>query len=338
MALARLLAVMLSITAAGYGPACAQDVEFYRGKQISILVGFSAGGSSSLYAQALSRVMGRFIPGNPTVIVQHMPGAGGLAVVNHVWSNAPRDGTVIATTSRTAAVEPLLGNKAARFDALKLTWLGTANIEHTTCIAWHTAPVKSLDEAKQTELIVGGVGPGASEVVFARAANLLTGTRFRVVMGYPGSTEMLLAMERGETGGFCGIGWTFVKLRKGDWLREKKINILFQIALARHPELPDVPLIIDHVRTQEERKVFEFVLAPQEMGRPFFAPPDLPPERVRILREAFEKSLKDAAFLAEAERMGVEVQHLGGEHIDRLLQRVYATPREIVERARQLSE
>jgi tripartite-type tricarboxylate transporter receptor subunit TctC len=318
----------------------AQDAvaEFYRGKQVSILVGFSAGGSSSLYAQAISRVMGRHLPGNPAMIVQHMPGAGGLTVVNHVFTNALRDGTIIGTTNRTAPFEPLLGNKAARFDARKLGWLGTANVEYTTCIGWHSAPVTTLKEAMEKELIVGGTGPGASEVVFPRAANALAGTKFKVVLGYPGSTEMLLAMERGETGGFCGIGWTFVKLRKGDWLREKKINILFQIALKKHPELPDVPLILDHAKTPENRTVFEFLLGPQEMGRPFFAPPEVPADRLAALRTAFELTFKDAAFLAEAERMGIEVQHLGGEHVGRLVERLYATPQGIVDRARVVTE
>ncbi len=340
MAICRNLPLAVLALVATSFPVAAQDAvaDFYRGKQVSILVGFSPGGSSSLYAQAMSRVMGRFLPGQPTVIVQHMPGAGGLTVVNHIANNAARDGTVIGTTSRTAPIEPLLGNKAARFDARKLTWLGTANVEYTTCIGWHTAPVTTLAQAKERELIVGGTGPGATEVVFPRAANALTGTKFKVVLGYPGSTEMLLAMERGETGGFCGIGWTFVKLRKGDWLREKKINLLFQISLTKHPELPDVPLIIEHSRTAQDRKVFEFLLAPQEMGRPFFSTPEVPADRLAALRSAFEQTLKDAAFLAEAERMGIEVQYLGGPHIDRLLERLSQTPQEIIDRARTVTE
>lgn len=312
--------------------------DFYRGKQIAILVGFSPGGSSSLYAQALTRVMSRHIPGNPVVIMQHMPGAGGLTVVNHVYNNAARDGTVFATTSRTAPFDPLMGNAAARFDPRKLGWLGTANVEYTTCIGWHTAKVKSLEDAKREEMIVGGSGPAASEVIFARAANALTGTKFKVVLGYPGSTELLLAMERGETQGFCGIGWTFVKLRKGDWLRDKKINILFQISLEKHPDLPDVPAIIDHARTPADRQVFEFLFAPQEMGRPFFTPPELPADRLQALRDGFERSLKDPAYLAEAEKMGIEVQHRGGEHVARLVERVYATPKEVIERARAIGQ
>ena len=314
----------------------AQDAiaDFYKGKQITIVVGFTPGGSSSLYAQTLARHMGQFLPGNPNFIVQHMPGAGGLIAANHIYNTAPRDGAVFGTTGRTVAIEPLLGNKNAKYDAQKFNWLGTANVEYTTCIAWHTAPVKTLQDAFNQELIVGGSGADATEVVFPKAANKLAGTKFKVVLGYHGSSEIILAMERGETQGFCGIGWTFLKLRKGDWLRDKKINILFQIALQKHPDLPDVPAIIDHAKTPDDRKVFEFLFAPQEMGRPFFAPPDVPAERVKALREAFARTLKDAQFLADAEKMGIEVQHVGGEEIDKLLLRVYASPKDVIDRAR----
>lgn len=328
------------LIAVAHLPAHAQDpvADFYRGKQISILVGFTPGGSSSLYAQALSREMGKHLPGNPTLIVQHMPGAGGLLVANHVFNTAARDGTIIATTGRTVAIEPLIGNKNARYDARKLNWLGTANVEYTTCIVSASAPAKTLEDAKHSEVIVGGSGSDATEVVFPKAANKLAGTRFKVVLGYHGSTELLLAMERGETQGFCGIGWTFLKMRQGQLLRDKKVNILFQISMEKHPDLPDVPAIIDHARTPQDRKVFEFLFAPQEMGRPFFAPPEVPPARVKALRDAFERTLKDPAFLAEAERTGIEVQHRSGEHIDALLDRIYATPQEIIERAKAVTE
>jgi tripartite-type tricarboxylate transporter receptor subunit TctC len=314
----------------------AQDsvADFYKGKRVTILVGFTAGGSSSLYAQSLARHMGRYLPGNPEMLVQNMPGAGGLVVANHVYNSAPRDGTVFAITGRTAAIEPLLGNKNAKFDAQKFNWIGTANVEYTTCIAWHTAPVKTLADAMQKELIVGGSGSDATEVVFPKAANKLAGTKFKVVTGYHGSTEINLAMERGEVQGFCGIGWTFLKLRKTAWLKEKKVNILFQLAMRKHPDLPDVPLIIDHAKTPEGKKIFEFLFAPQEMGRPFFAPPGVPAERVQALRDAFEKTLKDPQYLAEAAKLGIEVQYVGGEAIHALLARVYGSPKELIEQAR----
>jgi tripartite-type tricarboxylate transporter receptor subunit TctC len=321
-------------------PATAQDAvaEFYRGKQVTIMVGFTPGGSSSLYAQGVARHMGRFLPGNPSFIVQHVPGASGLVLANNLYNTVPRDGTAFGITGRTAPIEPLLGQANAKFDGRRFSWIGTANVEYTTCIAWHTAPVKTLADVMTTELIVGGSGADATEVIFPKAANKLTGTKFKVVLGYPGSTELLIAMERGETQGFCGIGWTFVKLRKSDWLRDKKINILFQMALNKHPEIPQVPAIIDHARTPDDRKVFEFLFAPQEMGRPFFAPPDVPADRLAALRRAFELTLKDPQFLADAEKMGVEVQHVGGAAIQALLEKIYASPKEIIERAKAVAE
>jgi hypothetical protein len=214
-------------------PAAAQDAvaDFYRGKQVSILVGFTPGGSSSLYAQALARHMGRYLPGSPSFIVQHVPGAGGLLLANNVANTVPRDGSAFAITGRTAAIEPLLGNKNAKFDGRQFNWIGTANVEYTTCSLWHTAKAKTLQDAMRIETVVGGSGADATEVIFPKAANKLTGTKFKVVLGYHGSTEILLAMERGEVEGFCGIGWTFLKLRKGDWLKDKKINILYQMSL-----------------------------------------------------------------------------------------------------------
>ena len=321
-------------------PGAAQDpvADFYRGKQVSILVGFTPGGSSSLYAQALARHMGRYLPGSPSFIVQHVPGAGGLLLANNVANTVPRDGTAFAITGRTAAIEPLLGNKNAKFDGRHFNWIGTANVEYTTCSLWHTAKAKTLQDAMRIETVVGGSGADATEVIFPKAANKLTGTKFKVVLGYHGSTEILLAMERGEVEGFCGIGWTFLKLRKADWLKDKKINILYQMSLEKHPELPHVPAIIDHARTPDDRKVFEFLFAPQEMGRPFFAPPGVPAERVKALRDAFARTFKDAAFLAEAEKMGVEVQHVGGEQIQALVERIYASPPDVIARAKAVAE
>jgi hypothetical protein len=188
------------------------------------------------------------------------------------------------------------------------------------------------------DLIVAGTGADATEVVWPKAANKLIDTRFKIVLGYPGSTEMLLAMERGEVEGNCGLGWTFLKLRKADWLREKKINILFQWALRRHPDLPDVPLIIDSTKSLADRQVFELLLAPQDMGRPFFAPPGVPADRVAALRAAFARTLADPQFLADADKMGLEVQLRDGEAVQQLVERIYASPADVVARAKAAAE
>jgi tripartite-type tricarboxylate transporter receptor subunit TctC len=320
------------------GAAHDQVADFYKGRQVTVVVGYGPGGSASFYAQALAHHVGRYLPGNPSVVVQHVPGAGGLLAANNIYNTVPRDGTVFAITGRTVGIEPLIGNSNAKFDGRKFNWIGTANVEYTTCLSWHTSPVKTLQDAMTKVLVVGGTGADATDVVFPKAVNKLVGTKFKIVVGYQSSAEMNLAMERGELEGNCGLGWTVVKLRKPEWLRERKINILFQMALRKHPDLPDVPLISDSARTPEDRQVFDFLFAPQEMGRPFFAPPGVPPERVRALRDAFERALKDPAFLAEADKLGLEVQHGGGEAIDRLLERVYATPKEVIERVKAVAE
>ena len=221
-------------------------------------------------------------------------------------------------------------------DALQFTWLGTFNVEYTTCIAWHTAPFKTLQDAFTTPLIVGGYGDGIS-TIFPKAANKLAGTKFKVVTGYQGSPQVLLAMERGEVEGYCAIGWTYLKLRKADWLRDKKINILFQMA-DKHPDIPDVPSIIDYARTPQDRQVFDLLFAPQKMGRPIFGPPGIPPERAQALRSAFEQTLKDPQFLADAAKMGLEIQFVGGEDILNLLKRIYAAPADIVARAKTIAD
>jgi tripartite-type tricarboxylate transporter receptor subunit TctC len=320
------------------GTAHDQVADFYKGRQLTVVVGYGPGGSASFYAQALAHHVGRYLPGHPSVVVQHVPGAGGLLAANNIYNTAPRDGTVLAITGRTVAIEPLIGNSNAKFDGRKFNWIGTANVEYTTCLSWHTSPVKTLQDAMTKVLVVGGTGADATDVVFPKAVNKLVGTKLKIVVGYQSSAEMNLAMERGELEGNCGLGWTIVKLRKPEWLRQRKINILFQMAVRKHPDLPDVPLISESARTPEDRQVFDFLFAPQEMGRPFFAPPGVPPERVRALRDAFERALKDPAFLAEADKLGLEVQHGGGEAIDRLLERVYATPKEVIERVKAVAE
>ena len=333
------LAYVNVIVLAAACPAAADDgaARFFSGRQVSILVGFGPGGSASLYAGALSHHMGRFIPGSPTVVAQHMPGAGGLAVANYIANTAPRDGTAFAITGRTAAIEPLMGNPNAKFDGRKFNWIGSTNIENTTCLSWHTAPVKTLEDAQKIELIIGGTGSDATEVIFPKAINQVLGTKFKSVLGYPGSTEMDLAMERGELQGNCGLGWTVIKSRRQDWLREKKINILFQMALSKHVDLPDVPLVLDYAKTKEDRELLEFLFAPQVMGRPFFAPPDVPADRVEALRKAFEQTLKDPAFLAEAGTTGLEIQFVGGGEVQKIVDHMYGTSPDILQRIKKLA-
>ena len=308
--------------------------EFYRGKQIKVIVGFGPGGSSGLYAEVVGRHMGRHLPGNPTFINQYMPGGGGLIAANQMSQRAAKDGSEIAITSRTAAFEPLFGNPQAQFDARKLNWIGSANIENSVCIADSATPVRSFDDVRKTELIVGGSGADAMEMIFPRIANRMLGANFKIVGGYSTSNDILLAMERGEVHGFCGVGWSLLKLRKSDLLAQKKINLLFQIAPARSPDIPDVPLIQEFARNADDRQVLEFLIAPQGMGRPFFAPAGVPVDRVKALRDAFAATMKDKLFLEDAEKTGLEIQLVTGEDVNALLDRAYATPPALVARAK----
>lgn len=324
----------------GYAPGWAADdsnASFYASHPVTVYVGFGPGGSASLYAQALSHHMGRFLPGNPAMNVQHMPGAGGLVVMNYIADTAPRDGTAIAITDRTSAFEPLMGDENAKFDGRNLNWLGTANVEYTTCISWHTSPIKTLQDAMAHELVIGGTGANATEVIFPKAINELVGTKFKSILGYAGSNEMDLAMERGELQGNCGLGWTLIKNRHPDWLANKQINILFQMALDKHPDLPDVLLITDYAKTPDDKKIFEFLFAPQKMGRPFFAPPGIPADRTALLRNAFAQTLRDPQFLAEAGKLGLEVQLVGGAEVQKIVQSLYETPPALLARVRSIS-
>jgi tripartite-type tricarboxylate transporter receptor subunit TctC len=334
---------LLSIALAASFPSfeCAAEdpvADFYKGRQVAIVVGTPPGSSLSLYSQALARHMGRHLPGNPSFVVQHMPGAGGLTAANNAYNFAPRDGTALVTTNRTVLIEPLLGGKGAQFDALKFTWLGSTNVEYTVCLSWHTAPVKTLQDAFAKELVIGSYGAAGPSAVFAKAANKLAGTRFTVIGGYQGGPQALLAMERGEVEGFCAMSWSELKRRKAEWLTQKKVNMLFQMALERHPDLLDVPLISDHARTPEDRRVFELLFAPHDMGRPFYAPPGVPADRAQALRSAFERTLKNPQFLADSEKAGLDIHYVGGDSIQRTLERMYAAPRSVIERAMTIAD
>ena len=329
---------LLCLIAAAIQPARAeQPTEFYNGKLVTILVGYSAGGSASFYSQALAKHMGKYLPGNPKFVVQHMPGAGGLLMAEHLYNAAPRDGTVFGITVRTAGIAPLLGNSKLKFDGRKFGWIGSAAVEYSTCFSWQSSPVKTLDDATKKEVIVGAAGADATASIWPRAVNALIGTKFKIVTGYPGSNEVVLALERGEIDGYCALGWTYIKLRKPDWLAEKKINLLFQMGVSKHPDLPDVPLISDYAKTPEDRQIFDFLFAPQAMGRPFLAPPGLPPERLQLLRTAFEQTLKDPDFVKDAEKLALEVEHVPGQKLQEIVDRLYALPRSVLDRAAQIS-
>jgi tripartite-type tricarboxylate transporter receptor subunit TctC len=325
-----LTAALLALCPAGGRAQNAAD--FYRGRTIDLYIGYSAGGGYDVYARALARHMGRFIPGAPAIVPKNMPGAGSLVLANWLYNVAPRDGTAFGTIARGVAFEPLLGSTKAQFNAARFGWIGSMNEEVSVCAAWHTSGVTRLEEVMQREFTVGGSGPAADTDVFPKVLNGTIGTRFKIVTGYPGGNDIDLAMERGEVMGRCGWSWSSVIATHKSWLDQGKISILVQLSLSRHPDLPNVPLVMSFARTDEQKQIFRLAFARQPMGRPFLAPPDIPPDRLSALRDAFMATMTDAAFLAEAGKMQLEINPVAGGAVQEIVREVYQTPVPLVRR------
>lgn len=309
--------------------------EFYKGKQIDIIVGSLAGGGYDQYARVLARYMPAHIPGNPQMVVKNNPGGGGRAAMNQVYNVSAKDGTVIGITTRNVTWDPLYGEQVT-FDPTRLNWLGSLNSDTSLCVVWHTTPHKTLAAVKANEVLMGSGGPTISDSVHVKLLNQIADTKLKLVLGYKGSTDVHLAMERGEVQGRCGLTWGSIQARYGHWMAEKKISLLAQFALNKNPDLPDVPFIMDIARTPQQKQMIELLLAANEMGRPFFAPPGVPRGRVEALRTAFVATAKDPKFIAEADKQGMELQLMTGAEVESLVTRVYASPREIVEMAKQI--
>lgn len=317
--------------------ACAQNpAEFYKGKTVELYIGYSVGGGYDVYARAIARHMGKHIPGNPTVVPKNMEGAGSLRLANWLYNVGSKDGTVFGTIGRGTGFDPLLGHKGAQFDATKFTWLGSANNEVSVCVAWYTTGITKFEQLLTQEMTVGGTGSAADTDQFPKIANGVLGSKMRVITGYPGGNDVGLAMERGEVKGRCGWSWSSVKSTHQSWLTDKKINILVQLALSKHPELPTVPLITDLAKNDEQRQVLKLIFARQVMGRPYLAPPGVPLDRAETLRKAFNDTLADKEFLADADKAQLEINPVSGDQIEKLVKELYSTPPEIAQRAVEL--
>ena len=303
--------------------------EFYKGKQISLLVGFGPGGEDDLWARLVSRHLTTHIPGNPNVVPQHVPGSGGLLVVNRLYNTAARDGTVIGMINRGIPFEPLLGGQGAQFDALKINYIGSPGRDTTVCAARKDSAVQSLQDLYTRELTVGSTGSGADTAIYPEFLSALLGMKFKLVKGYQGSHEIQLAMERGEVQGIC---LAYDSLSRGNLARTGRINVLLQAALEPDPRIRDVPMVRDAVRTVDERKSLELFFARAAMGRPFVAPPDLPADRLAVLRQAFEATLRDPAFLEDARKQNLNVVPVSGRAMFDLVANAYRTPPDIVKR------
>jgi tripartite-type tricarboxylate transporter receptor subunit TctC len=301
------------------------------GKSVSMIIGFGAGGGYDLWGRTVGRHIGRHLPGAPTVIPQNMPGAGSYAAASYIFNIAPKDGTVLGIIARDAALGPLSGATGARFDPTRLSWIGTPTKETNVCIAYHTSQVKSVLDLYDKQLIVGDTGPGTGTRSYPKALNELLGMKFKLVGGFPASSDVFLAMERGEVEGICESLYS-IKIRRPDWIPTKKISILFQGGAEPNPELDGVPFVLDLARTGEQRQAIEFLYAGQGIGRPFVAPPDLPADRLKMLRDAFNATMTDPAFVAEAQKSKLDLEPEDGEHLAVLIAKIYATPKPIVDK------
>ncbi len=327
---------LLALSVAFTTPALAQQdvADFYRGKTVRIVVGVGVGSGYDINARAIARHLSTHIPGNPTVIIQNQPGAGSVAMANAVYNNGPFDGTTIGAPFNGLPTTPQLQPAGVRFDPVKLIWLGSSNRETQITYVWHTAPVQKFEDIRNTQIVVGSQAPGTTQYDFPMVANALFGFKFKVINGYESTPKIHLAMESGEIQGNAATNWTTVRSLNPHWIAEKKIKILAQWALRKHPDLPDVPLALDLAKTDAERQALMLLLARLEYGRPYFLPPGVPAERVNALRRAFDATMKDKEFLADAQKISLDVDPLTGEQVAALVEQVAHTAPETAARVR----
>jgi len=318
----------------------AHPEDFYKGKQIRIIVGSDAGGGYDAWARLMARYWPDYIPGSPSFIVQNMPGASSLTAINYIANSVPKDGTVIAAVQNQMGYEPLLdlsGSKnGIQFDALKMNWIGSTSKEVAIIAVNASSPVKTLRDAMEQELVTGSSGVATSNTIYPNVLNATAGTKFKVINGYRGQPEVAGAMERGEVQGSAGWFYSSFKSTHGDWLKTGKARLIAQIGIAKHPELPDVPLVLEYAKTPEDRQEMELAFASLIMGRPYVAPPDVPADRIALLRQTFMKTLADPRLKADAEKQRLEVGAMSGEAIQKMLTDQYRTPKRIVEKVHQL--
>lgn len=307
-------------------PAIAQD-----GKQVRMIIGFGPGGGYDRWGRNLARFIGKHLPGNPTVVPQNMPGAGSIVALNWLSSVAPKDGSVMAIVARDAPLQPLSGMTQARFDPLKLSWIGTPTTETNVCIVNRNAPAQSVAELLKSEVLMGDTGPGTGTHTYPIVLRELLGYKFKLIAGYPSSSDVFIAMERNEAHGICE-SLDSVTGKKPTWIKDKTVTVLFQAGDKPDPKIPDVPSIYDFAQNEEQKKALRYLYAGQGIGRPFVAPPGVPADVLRTLRDAFNKTMKDPEFIADAHKQQLDVEPRTGEELEALVKEIYSTPKEIIDK------
>jgi tripartite-type tricarboxylate transporter receptor subunit TctC len=313
--------------------------DFYAGKTIEMIVGSDVGGGYDIYTRTIARNIGRHIPGNPTVVVKNMPGAGSGRAASYLYSVAPKDGTALAAVFPGVLVSPLLDDRVdGMFEATRFTFVGTADSGTRVCATYGSSKTRSYADALTHKTRMGSSGLGASTRDYVLFKKKTTGAQFEVVMGYKGSADILLAMERGEIDGICGWDWSSVKSQRPDWLRDGKLNLLVQVAPEPEPELTrlGVPPLWDFIRSEDDRKAVALIITQQMFQRPYLAAPGVPQAQVAILRSAFEATMRDQQFLADAQKTRIDINPLNGAALQDLVAKIYATPKSVVERAKEI--
>ena len=322
----------LGVVAATHAASAQSPAEFYAGKTVTIVVGSDVGGGYDTNARLLGRHIGKFIPGNPTVIVQNRPGAGSITAANYIYSAAPKDGTTIGMVQRGIPLFKLTGQPGVQYDPEKYTWIGNMSSEAGVAMVWHTSPVQKTDDLFSKEVVVGGSGSGAENETGPRLLNAILGTKFKLVSGYKSQTEALLAMERGEIAGIGSMSWPTLKTNRAEDYKNGKIRVLLQSGLKRDKDLPNVPLSLDLAKTPADRQALEFYFTQNTVARPIMAPPGMPADRVKALRDAVVAMGKDKDFQEDAAKIGLDSDIMPGEEVQRIVEQLVKTPADVVKR------
>ena len=307
--------------------------DFYTGKSITLIISTGAGGGLDANARLMARHIGKHIPGKPTIVARNMPGAGHIQATNFMFNQAPKDGSHIAAILPSFLLFQLIDGRGVQYDGQKFNWLGSSDVDNMNVYVWHTAPVKTVEDAKKTEILMGSTGVGSYTVLFPTLMNNLLGTRFNTVAGYKSTNEIHLAMERGEVQGRAGNFFSSLKSQNADWLRDGKITLLAQIGEERDPEFSNIPLLQELTEDQQAKQIIRLFSAEIAMGKAYLTPPEVPKERLEALRRAFDATMNDSAFVGDAKTAGINVRPLKADAVARIANEILATPKALVERA-----
>jgi tripartite-type tricarboxylate transporter receptor subunit TctC len=327
----------LIVLLAGSASGAAQSVEdFYKGRQINLIIGFNPGGGYDVYARIMARHLPRYIAGTPHFVLRNMPGAASLIAANHIYNVAPKDGSELGMIAPSTAGEPIFGLDRAKFDGRKFSWIGAADNELGACLAWHESPFHTMKDVFEKEMLVGA--SGSSNLHFPLAMNMVLGTKMKPVRGYTGSSGILLALERGEVQGWCGPVYSVLSSQRPDWIRDKKVRILVNTGRNSPSTTDNIPYVLDYAKSEGDKQVLALIFGWNIVGRSLMGPPDMPSDRKAALRTAFNAVMNDPAFLADAKQQRLDVNPATAVEIDEFMEAVYKTPKNIVERATQIME